>query len=436
MSRFFLRNAVFVLAGFILLGVACSLKKHDNKDIDAQQASETIHSSPSITQVNIGEYTALVPPGPDALPDVPKKLTEKIREGLQKVSFARLDKDKCVPSSVLRTGWKRCLGNYILAATNAKGRIKLIEVYGGTASDSGFKVACERDGACESGVNPPFLISTPTGWTVVALRTVANDKSSEDGVKAVVYVPYSTRLNTPELRQAGLEYLKEAILGAWFELRAKDVKSRYIAGAFVTDFGTPDHLAVLILTEQILSDVGFVNGSDVQRIQMLDRTLVTLGLNRWKSYEHTLSPAGARGIGQGMEPTYISLREKYVRADLPKDHVEGCVDHHTAIKMMACHTDAEWWAIKDRESLLKNPWKRKLVDAGGYNTNIGNVSEALETCGDDWRAESCTKLPSETRRYLIKYEWIYKTLFDPSFRDRLQTARSTLLADATPLERK
>jgi hypothetical protein len=228
----------------------------------------------------------------------------------------------------------------------------------------------------------------------------------------------------------------QGILGAWYELRAKDVKSRYIDGAFVTDFGTPDHLAVLILTEQILSDVGFVKGSDTQRIEMLDRTLVTLGLNRWKSYEYTLSPAGARGIGQGMEPTYVSLREKYMRADLPKDHIEGCVDHHTAIKMMACHTDAEWWAIKDRQSLLKNPWKRKLVEAGGYNTNIANVTNALESCGDDWREPSCKKLPDETRRYLVKYEWIYNTLFDSTFRARLQNVSSTMLADATPLVRK
>src|SRR3989339_244710 len=419
--RSFLKDTVFVLAAVILLGIAYGrVKKQNEKDLDVQEASETIHAPLPIAQIQIGDYTALVPPGPNTLMDVPQNLTEKIREGLQNVSSVRLDKDKCIPSSILRTGWKRCLGNYILAATNAKGKIKLIEVYGGNASGSGFKVACERERACESGINPPFLISAPAGWTVVALRTVAYDKSSEDGVKAVVYIPYSSRLNTPELRQAGLEYLKEAILGAWYELRAKDIKSKYIDGKVVTDFGTPDHLSVLILTEQILSDIGFVNGSDAQRIEMLDRALVTLGLNRWKSYEYTLSPAGARGIGQGMERTYTSIRGKYVLADLPEDHIEGRVDHHTAIKMMICHTDAEWWAIKNRPALLRNKWKRRLVFAAGYNASIDRVNKALESCGNNWRESSCTKLPGETRRYLIKYEWIYKTLFDPAFRDRLQ----------------
>ncbi len=422
------RNISFVLFGLSFLFLAYTRAK--------DQTSETIHMPPPIVQVDIGEYTALVPPGPDALPDVPKNLTEKIREGLNKVSAARLDKDKCVPSSVLRTGWKRCLGNYILAATNLKGQMKLIEVYGGKASDSGFQVACERDGACESGINPPFLISTPTGWTVVALRTVVYDKSSEDGVKAIIYLPYSSRLNTPELRQAGLEYLSEAILGAWYELRAKDIGSHYIDGKFVTDFGTPDHLAVLILTEQILSDISFVEGSDLERIELLDRALVTLGLNRWKSYQYTLSPAGALGIGQGMETSYIRVRGKYLRADLPEDPVEGRIDHHTAIKMMICHTDAEWWAIDKRDSLLRNKWKRKLVFAAGYNASIATVDKALESCGDDWRESSCTKLPGETRRYLVKYEWIYKTLFDLSFRSRLQAGISTVLADATPFLHK
>ena len=235
------------------------------------------------------------------------------------------------------------------------------------------------------------------------------------------------------MRKVGLEYIRSAILGSWYELRAKNIASLYIEGHLVTDFGTPDHLIVLILTEQVLSDVGFVQGTEAEKLEMLNRALVTLAVNGSESFQYTISSVGAMGISQGMPLSYQSIREKYSRADLPKDDVFGRKKHHSSIKMMACHTDAEWWAIKSlKEMLLKDKWKRQLVSAGGYSTNIATVRDALDCCGINWR--TCKRLPGQTQRYLIKYEWIYKTLFDQKFRSRIKV--TPVVRDITPLVRK
>lgn len=384
-----------------------------------------------VPSIKMDTYTLYVPPGPDRLPDVPINLMEKIRDGMKKVKHVRLNTDKCVPISSSQKGIKKCLGNYVIAATNAQGKIKLIEIYGGEPSAAGFSIACERKGACESGVNPPFIILSPPGWTVVALRTVVLDRNKHDGAKPAVYIPYSSRLNTPQLRKIGLEYIRSAILGAWYELRAKKIESLYIEDYLITDFGTPDHVVTLILTEQVLSDVGFVQGTEAEKLEMLNRALVTLAVNGSESFQYTISSVGAMGLGQGMASSYQSTRGKYPKADLPEDDVEGRKNHHSTIKMMVCHTDAEWWAIESlKEVLLKDTWKRRLVFAAGYNASIGTVRKALDRCNNkNWR--TCKQLPSQTQRYLVKYEWIYKVLFDQVFRSRIRV--TPVARDVTPL---
>ncbi|TAL51197.1 hypothetical protein EPN81_00625 [Patescibacteria group bacterium] len=390
---------------------------------DEQSSVLSIPPPPKAVEIKIDGYTAMVPPGPGRLPDVPEKLMDAVRRGIKLVSDKRLDKEKCVPKGS-RTGWKACLGDYIVVAVDKTDKIQVVDVYGGiSTSPPGFTVTCEREGACDSGVNPPFVISAPPGWTAVAIRTAVFG-SGEDGIDPAVYVPYSSRLNDPELRQAGIEYLRDAVLAAYYELRAKDVRSRYIPDKYVTDFGTPDHIIALILTEQMLSDKLFAEGSDLDRLNMLDRALVTLGLNRWKSYKYTASRADARGIGQIVGKPYKAIHDLYPHADLPQDDIEGRTDHHSAIKTMIAHTDAEWWAIKEethRLHLLNNETSRRIVMAAGYNASIGTVIAAIAQCGNDaWRLEACTKLPGETRRYLVKYEWIYNVIFDPAFRAKIE----------------
>ncbi|MEK7620259.1 MAG: hypothetical protein AAB413_03420 [Patescibacteria group bacterium] len=420
MSRFLKGFAAAAVTTLIVALLVMAVRSCGKEELPP---APQIPPPPPAVSVQIDGYTAYVPPGPQRLPDVPEKLVDAVRRGTELVSGLRLDKQRCVPEKAIQLGWKRCFGDYLVAAVDETGQLKVVEVYGGKSTvPAGFTVTCEREGACDGGVNPPFVISAPPGLTAVAIRTTVPG-DGPDGTDGATYVPYSTRLNTPELRQAGLEYLHDAVLAAWYELRAKDVCSLFIEGRLVTDFGTPDHVITLILTEQMWSDTWFAEGTEVDRLLMVDRALVTLGLNRWRSFSFSKSRTGARGIGQIMPKTYRDLRDQYSRADLPEDDVDGRTDHHTSIKGMIIHTDNEWWAVKDsvhRTHLLENDANRRLVMAGGYNAKISRVIDAIQTCGDSWREESCVQLPTETRLYLIKYEWIYGVLFDPAFRTQVE----------------
>lgn len=391
---------------------------------DKNSTVPDLPSPPPALEIRIEHWVARLPPGPARLPDVPMDLSRVIRRATEFLEDERLDKEKCVPARKLQLGWKRCIGNYLVAATNRHGDIKMIEVYGGKSTHPpGYRVTCERERACDGGVNPPFSITSPPDWSAVAVRTAVFG-SGPDGTDAAVYVPYSSRLNTPRLRLAGLEYLRDIVLGAFYVLRSNDVMSQFIPDHRITDFGTPDHIISLILTEQMWSDTSFAQGSELDRLEMLNRALATLGLNRGGSYRYSKSRAGATGIGQIVRRPYQAIREQYPAAQLPKDDVEGRGDHHIAVKAMIAHTDAEWWAIEQEEShlalLLKNDWQRRLVLAAGYNANIATVDRAIHKCGETWRETTCTILPTETRLYLVKYEWIYRMLFDPAFRSRIE----------------
>lgn len=424
--RRYLKPLLLVLA---ILAIVVLGQKVVHKLMGLDEEPVVSHSIPSVPPpppprlIEVDGYTAYVPPGSARLPDVPKNLVDAVAEGKELLANKRLNQAQCVPSHPLQIGWKRCIGDYLVAAVNETGKLQIVDVYGGeSTSPSGFSVTCERDGACDGGVNPPFIISSPPGWTAVAVRTAVHG-DGPDGVDGAVYVPYSTRLDTPAFREAGLVYLRDAVLAAYYEMRAKDVRSQFIKGRLVTDFGTPDHIITLILTEQMWSDTWFAKGADLERLQMLDRALVTLGLNRWKSFSYTKSWADARGIGQIVGTPYKAIRAQYPRADLPQDDVWGRVDHHNAIKTMIAHTDAEWWTFREesqREFYLTNTWQRQLVFAAGYNANIATVKRAIKACGDSWRDESCTTLPTETRLYLVKYEWIHGVLFDPAFRAQVE----------------
>lgn len=420
MPRFFKGFAAAAMLTFIVVLLIAVVRSCGKEEVPP---APQMQPPPVAIPVQIDGYTAFVPPGPQRLPDVPSELVDAVRRGTELVSSQRLDKKQCVvPKGQIQLGWRRCFGDYLVAAVDETGQLQVVEVYGGTSvSPPGFSVTCEREGACDGGVNPPFIISAPPGWTAVAVRTAVNGEGP-DGVDGVTYVPYSSRLNTPELRQAGLEYLHDAMLAAYYELRAKDVPSR-LRGYHAADFGTVDNAITLVLTEQMLSDVAFERGTDQQRLEMLGRALVTFALNRGNAYRYTLSHVGARGPMQLMPGSYRSLHELYPQANLPEDPKEGSIDHHTAIKASMLHTDSEWWAFLGEEEsehcafLLANPYQRNLVFAAGYNANIKTrVDAAIHECGEGWR--DC--LPEESRKYLVKYEWIYGVLFDPKFRTKVE----------------
>jgi hypothetical protein len=105
-----------------------------------------------------------------------------------------------------------------------------------------------------------------------------------------------------------------------------------------------------------------------------------------------ISPAGARGLCQIMEPTWNECVKK-----MGKDW-----------NYWECWNDPEknkeigWYYINRRIPqmlIYYNLWDNKQTRLACYNWGIGNVRYAIEQYGDDWLDSA----PSETKVYIMKY---------------------------------
>lgn len=368
------------------------------------------------TSITFLDYEMFLPPGVERSDDVPENIEEAIDQGRHLMNSVRLEQKKCGGKGL---GWRKCLGDFRIAAVNQDGRVQAFDLYEDTAPTHGFTVTCEREGGCGAGVNPSFRVSAPPGWTVVAIRTAVKPKNGgEEDADGAVYIPYSSRLDVPELRLAALKHLSLIGQGVYWELYAKGLTSEWLDDVLIVDVGEMNHVIALILTEQMFSDHVFASGTDAERFAMLNRTLTIIGANKGEAFRYAVSRVGARGLAQVMPSTYARLDKAYPEATLHKDRDWGRIDHYNAMKAAVLHADAELWPMTDeyRRFLLDHPEDGRLVLAAGYNANIKTVMNAIKACGEDWRKESCEKLPGETRRYLLKYEWIYGVMFDQDFR--------------------
>ncbi|NQV88731.1 MAG: hypothetical protein HQ488_00205 [Parcubacteria group bacterium] len=445
------RCVLLTLCALSLLTAGCGADKAENDDdsivsVEGSGLSDSALvplAAPAYAQVMIGDDMSWVPPGPHRLPDVPANLLEFIERGKRLMEGARFKRMSCVPENVPDLTWKRCLGNdYLLAVVSPEGKLKRIDVYGGVAtSPSNFNVRCEREGACDGGVNPPFIVNSPPGWTVVAVRKAVPDTTKQDGIGGQVYVPYSTRLNTPELRQAGLQYLHLVVEAVRYDLLAKDVRSGRIAGKHVLETTTLRHAVVLSLTEQVYNPELFVSGTDIDRLEMLNRILVLFAINREQAFRFVMSNMDARGGWQIIPASWETLRTSYPSAQLPEDFVYGSTNHSVALKAAILHTDDQWWGLKRNGckdghiaafSDLSGDWGPLF--AAGYNGSMARADSAYHACGANWRDGDCCKqienplkrlachpLREETLMYLPKYEWIDSLLFDEEQRLRIES---------------
>ncbi len=357
----------------------------------------------------------LVPPGPEALGDSPKDLQRTVRLGLERLEKEDFDQSRCGGKG---SGLERCVSDYILVAVNKEAEQTLVYVYQGSRSEPpDYTVALEPGWQrTRVGINVPFAITHPPGQTVVALLTAIK----VDGqVREMVYAPYSSSLDTPEMRTAGLRYLESLYDQAASELDTNGVKSMYIDGP-ATETGDKTHVVSLILTEQVFSDTRFVDGDDKARLDMVNRTLILFAANGPNAYPISRSRVGAVGIAQIMPTTYANLASAYPSALLPQDSDEGRVVHGNAVKAMILHADNQWWALQSNKTYISwlkdHPEDKSFVFAAGYNASMSTVRDAIYSCKANWLDESCKKLPSETRRYITKYRWIRSLLTEASFR--------------------
>lgn len=380
---------------------------------------------PPLPEVDVAGVRFYLPPGPPRMAGVARDLQKQLRLGASMLSSEHLDAGKCGGAGL---GSGRCKGDYILAALSPEGEIQLIDLYENRPSDPpGFTIALEMKVRRVIGVNMPFTITSPPGWTVLALRTAigVSSKSIATGKKTVsatevVNVPYTARIDTPEVRKEGAEYLAEIAHRSLMQLRTDDVKSRLDPSKLVVETVDVRHVISLILTEQIYDDEDFVAGDSAKRLWMISRELVTLGANHESAFRYTRSHSDAVGLAQITPSTRDLLIRAYGVPGSPTPELDPRLDHQQALELSLFHADDELSTLRNLGLLGDlQEGHLSLALAAGYNAKLSNtVADSLRQCGLLWRSETCTNakhkpiLRPETLLYLKKYEWIHAVLFD------------------------
>jgi hypothetical protein len=243
-----------------------------------------------------------------------------------------------------------------------------------------------------NGVNTKFTIVYPEHHVVLALkRPVRHGATFEE----VIYTPYSDGLDIPQVRQAGLEYLKDTVRAAKTDLLRRGV-SPLSCDRFVAD----DVSVTLAIIEHI-DPLKFESGKYTTE-QLIHETLVIMGTNRQNAYQYSRSKAGARGLFQFIPDTYKRIVRLYPRAGLNPDFAHGMEDHVNAAKAAFLLFDADTRVLNNgrKEHLVNEPdaWGRFLASA--YNCGSGKTRGAMDRHGNGWPRS----VPSETQIYIKKYD--------------------------------
>lgn len=243
-----------------------------------------------------------------------------------------------------------------------------------------------------NGVNTKFTILYPERHVVLALKRPVRSGST---FKEVIYTPYSEGIDTPAVRKAGMDYLKNIIAGAKDDLLRRRVRPRS-CDSFIDN----DISVVLAIIEHI--DPGKFSSGKYTTEKLINETLVILGTNKHNAYRYSRSKAGAMGLFQFIPGTYKRVSNLYPQAGLVKDFVRGMEDHENAAKASFLLFDADMNVLADprRQRLLDDPAAMGRFLASAYNCGPGRTRGSMERHGDNWPSA----VPSETQTYLQKFD--------------------------------
>jgi hypothetical protein len=321
----------------------------------------------------------------------------------KKVMVRRKDRDghvrnRQVVKNVRHEWTVEKLENYdvLLAVENAGTReIKIIRVKPGKQVDGGFAVEFEKT----NGVNTEFVVTHPKDFIVLAIRRVVR---SGKGFAEVVYTPFSEELNIPVLRQAGLDYVKAEIAAARQALAERGVKSRAYPGQLVSD-AVPEDVALALSMIEHIDPARFERGG--QQEQLINQVLVTIGANRSRAFQYSVSKAGARGLFQFIPRTYATICARYPSAHLNPEFVSGMNDHRNAAmaSLLLFDSDLSVLGREQRAELKKQPEAMGQFLAAAYNCGAGRTKSAIAQHGPNWT----TRLLPETCVYLKKFDAVW-----------------------------
>lgn len=126
-------------------------------------------------------------------------------------------------------------------------------------------------------------------------------------------------------------------------------------------------------------------------------------LNEMKTYNYSVSTAGAGGLVQMIPSTYQMLRRLHPGVGLNPDFVLGMRNHGNALEAMLIYMYDVWnnlMSNTDVSYALSAKWATPSdLMAAGYNSNPARLPLYIRRAGAGWR----TQIPAETQMYLQIY---------------------------------
>jgi len=300
----------------------------------------------------------------------------------------------------VKKGVKNELGdfNILLAIEDLKTRkIQVVTVHPKLGARSeGVAI----DPGKSNGVNTKFTIVYPEHHIVLALKRPVRHGTS---FKEAVYTPYSEGLDIPDVRKAGLEYLKNVLSKAKNDLIERSV--RPLSGDRFID----DDVSLTLAIIEHIDPQKFESGKYTAE-RLIHETLVIMGTNTQSAYRYSASKAGARGLFQFIPDTYKRIARLYPRAGLENDFIHGMENHENAAKASFLLFDADMRALNNgrKDQIMNDPRALGRFLASAYNCGAGRTKGAMDRHGGNW----CSGVPAETQIYLKKYdvvwEWLHK----------------------------
>jgi len=298
----------------------------------------------------------------------------------------------------VKKGVKNELGNFniLVAIENLKNReIQVIKVHPKLGARSKGVVI---EPGKSNGVNTKFTIVYPEHHIVLALkRPVRHDTT----FKEVVYTPYSEILDIPDVRKAGMDYLKDVLDKAKSDLIGRGVKP------LSSDEFIADDVSLALAVIEHIDPQKFESGKyTIERL--IHETLVIMGTNTQSAYRYSASKAGARGLFQFIPDTYKRITRLYPRAALDNDFIHGMENHENAAKASFLLFDADMRALNDgrKDQIMNDPRALGRFLASAYNCGAGRTKLAMDRYGANW----ASGVPAETRIYLKKYDAVWEWL--------------------------
>lgn len=316
-------------------------------------------------------------------------------------------------------GWVRKKGGakwhrtvYTLGAVNTLlavvpcegGAVRLVKVTPMGSIPEGFDV----QSGPSNGVATEFVVSSPPGWIALRIKRAVTLPTGK--FREVQYSPYSVDLDIPEVREAGARYIQCVVDSALRALRKYEVESVAFPGRQVADY-IPREVAITLSVIEHIDPARFLEyqKSGLPIGTLINRELVTLGLNTLETHRYSVSGSGARGHFQFMERTYQNVRTLYPRARLDGDFVEGTNSHFNAALATLCLLDSDLAQLPSdaREQIADNPALLGQYLAAAYNGGSGNARKAVVN-----KTLHVAKLKhEETRVYVEKFKSVWSALY-------------------------